>query len=131
MRLSQKERTAIRTEVRRHDPNAVVLLFGSRVHDTSKGGDIDLLVESSSLDFQAKIEILAAIKAEIGDQKIDLLITKNRLTDQDPFIKIISKQAIEIWTHRTQRLFLTNIWYLDKRPRDGSSVLSLAVSPSQ
>jgi predicted nucleotidyltransferase len=96
MRLSDKEKKAIREHIRHHDPSAKILLFGSRANDAEKGGDIDLLVESLVLDFNAKLEILAAIKAEIGDQKIDLVLSRNRFEDPDPFIKIISEQAIEI-----------------------------------
>lgn len=93
MRLTESERDIIREEIKRLDPEARVFLFGSRTQIEAKGGDIDLLVESKILDFQAKIQILADIKAKIGDQKIDLIITKSMQDDLDPFIKLIAKEA--------------------------------------
>lgn len=53
-------------------------LFGSRVDDTQKGGDIDLFVQTQEQDadqvVQRKIKFLVALKREIGDQKIDLVV---------------------------------------------------------
>jgi predicted nucleotidyltransferase len=46
MRLPEAERQAILNAVRSEDPDAVVYLFGSRVDDAARGGDIDLLVLS-------------------------------------------------------------------------------------
>jgi|SRR3989339_31165 len=51
-------------------------LFGSRVDDTKKGGDIDLYVLPRSPDNLAekRITFLAKLKRRIGEQKIDLVI---------------------------------------------------------
>ncbi|GAA4650491.1 hypothetical protein GCM10023116_27740 [Kistimonas scapharcae] len=55
-----------------------VWLFGSRVDDGQRGGDIDLYLETSlqSPDavIEAKLNALVEIKQKIGDQKIDLVI---------------------------------------------------------
>lgn len=56
-----------------------VYLFGSRVDDRKKGGDIDLLIKpglnSGSIDmFNKKIQFLVLLKKEIGQRKIDVLI---------------------------------------------------------
>lgn len=96
MRLSETEKSAICKQVRRFDPDAIIFLFGSRTKDTAKGGDIDLLVQSSKLNFLQKIEILASLKAEIGEQKIDLILSKHGLSDDDPFIQSIAKEAIQL-----------------------------------
>lgn len=45
MRLSEREQQAIREIVRREDPSAEIYLFGSRLDDDRKGGDIDLYLE--------------------------------------------------------------------------------------
>lgn len=44
MRLKDFERNAIVSAIKERDLAARVFLFGSRVDDTKKGGDIDLLV---------------------------------------------------------------------------------------
>ena len=51
MRLTAEEVAAIKTAAREaFGESAVVRLFGSRVRDDLKGGDIDLLVEVERLD---------------------------------------------------------------------------------
>lgn len=96
MRIDPKDRQVICEEVHRIDSKAGVFLFGSRVDDTAKGGDIDILVESQSIGFAEKLEILAAIKAIIGEQKIDLVLTRDRHLDTDPFVQIIAKQVVPL-----------------------------------
>lgn len=96
MRLTAQEIAAIRHAVIMVDPNAKVFLFGSRVDDQKRGGDIDLLVESKIIGFSQKIDILVAIKSSIGEQKIDLLLTKDLKHDSDPFVRSIAKQAVSL-----------------------------------
>ena len=74
MRLSQNEQDTIKKTVQGYDPQARVLLFGSRTDSNRKGGDIDLLVLSHQLGFREKLEILADLHGTLGEQKIDLLI---------------------------------------------------------
>jgi len=64
-----------------------IYLFGSRVDDTKKGGDIDLyLVPSVKFDNEneRKIDFLVKLKNYIGEQKIDVVMAKdkNRLIEQ-------------------------------------------------
>lgn len=55
-----------------------VTLFGSRVDDLSKGGDIDLYIQSSKNNaIENKINFLIDLKSEIGDQKIDVILAKD------------------------------------------------------
>ncbi|NOR80573.1 MAG: nucleotidyltransferase domain-containing protein [Methyloprofundus sp.] len=62
-------------------------LFGSRVDDTQKGGDIDLylVVNNKENLFIKKIKFLSRIKRELGDQKIDVVFNEdpNRLIEQE------------------------------------------------
>ena len=51
MRLTQEEQRAICGSIHKVDPDARILLFGSRVNDEARGGDIDLLVLSDLLGF--------------------------------------------------------------------------------
>jgi len=52
VRLTASEITAIREEIGRLDRKAEVYLYGSRVDDTARGGDVDLLVISEMLGFR-------------------------------------------------------------------------------
>ena len=74
-------------------------LYGSRVHDHLKGGDIDLLLilqteEQKIAASDVKHKILAEIKKNIGDQKIDLIITSRHSLLQDAFIKMIFTTSV-------------------------------------
>jgi hypothetical protein len=71
--------------------DAHVTLFGSRVDDLSKGGDIDLYIQSSIKNnaIENKIKFLIDLKSEIGDQKIDVILAKDssRLIEQEALAK--------------------------------------------
>lgn len=58
--------------------DADVYLFGSRVYDYKKGGDIDLLIlpnnNISATFYLEKIKLLARLKINLGDQKIDIIV---------------------------------------------------------
>ena len=59
-----------------------VLLFGSRVNDKARGGDIDLLIESpkkEKMNFKNKVKFLSDLKLTIGDQKIDVIYNKKKI----------------------------------------------------
>ena len=55
-----------------------IWLFGSRVDDSKKGGDIDLYIETNYNDLfivtRKEIEFIANLKKIIGDQKIDIVV---------------------------------------------------------
>jgi predicted nucleotidyltransferase len=85
MRLNDSEKAAIKETINLFDDRAKIYLFGSRVDDTKKGGDIDLLIMSSKLTFEDKIKIRLKLFDKIGEQKIDLLIAKDT---SNPFVRI-------------------------------------------
>jgi len=93
MRLTESERQAITDAIRAVDPDAPVYLFGSRADDSAKGGDIDLLVLSSQIDLMAKLDILACLHGQIGEQKIDLVIQPDL---SRPFARIAVKEGIRL-----------------------------------
>ena len=66
------------------DNKAKVYLFGSRVDDTKKGGDIDLLIISGKLELGDKYKIYSKITHTLEDQKIDIII--NNGVDTNYFI---------------------------------------------
>ncbi|MBK8382093.1 MAG: nucleotidyltransferase domain-containing protein [Ignavibacteria bacterium] len=84
MRLKEFEIRAIKEAVRSMDSKAKVYLFGSRVDDTKKGGDIDLLIISGKLEFGDKYKIYSKITHTLEDQKIDIII--NNGVDTNYFI---------------------------------------------
>ena len=82
MRLSPDQIQAIKTAA--YDvlgEGVQVLLFGSRVDDSRKGGDIDLYIQGLQLDLQAqqlaKARFLAKLKQAIGEQRIDVVFAPN------------------------------------------------------
>jgi predicted nucleotidyltransferase len=78
VRLTESEQQAIVNTAREVFGNgAGVRLFGSRVDDTRRGGDLDLLVdvpESATDALNLKIRFLVELKQKIGDRKIDVVI---------------------------------------------------------
>ena len=56
-----------------------VYLFGSRLDDTEKGGDVDLYfeVESEENLYDKKINYLIQLQNKIGEQKIDIVFAKD------------------------------------------------------
>jgi predicted nucleotidyltransferase len=93
MRLSAPEADAIRDVIHAFDEDAKVYLFGSRADDTARGGDIDLLVLSRSLDFKDKLEIKRRLYEVLGEQRIDVVIRREM---QDPFARHVLKQAVAL-----------------------------------
>lgn len=78
MRLSKQQVDIIRQAVlERFGLNAKVSLFGSRVNDEARGGDIDLLVELINVPaypFRETIGLETDLQMAMGDQKIDILL---------------------------------------------------------
>ncbi|BAP54752.1 DNA polymerase subunit beta [Thioploca ingrica] len=92
MRLSSQDRHLIKQTIYQLDPQAQVYLFGSRVDDNKKGGDIDLLVLSTHLGFTAQRQIKLKLYELIGEQKIDLIIAPE--TSADPFVQLVLAEAV-------------------------------------
>jgi len=90
MRLQESERQSIIQSIRSADPDAAVYLFGSRVNDVVKGGDIDLLELSKKINLTAKLDILARLHQQLGDQKIDLVINPDL---SRPFARLAVKEG--------------------------------------
>lgn len=88
MRLSKKEISAIKNNILNFDQNAKIYLFGSRVNDNAKGGDIDVLVISDKIGFNEKMKIRTGIFNEIEEQKLDLVVKKDL---EDVFVKMIEQ----------------------------------------
>ena len=76
MRLTANEITAIREELARLDARAEVYLYGSRVDDNARGGDVDLLVVSDTLNFRDVLRLRTGILDRIGWQQLDLVVRR-------------------------------------------------------
>jgi predicted nucleotidyltransferase len=74
MRLTREEHLVISNTIRQADGEAMIYLFGSRVDDSARGGDIDLLVLSKKIDLMAKLDILAQLHRHMGARKIDIAV---------------------------------------------------------
>jgi predicted nucleotidyltransferase len=101
MRLSEEQRRVVKEATAAcFEPSATVCLFGSRVDDNKKGGDIDLLVETSLSDPEmiaaAHIRFVSRLYREMGEQKIDLLIDYPGRRQQLPIFEIARAQGIRL-----------------------------------
>ena len=79
MRLTEAQLTAIRdSATEAFGEHAGVWLFGSRIDDSRRGGDIDLLVSPMLPDaaerLAAKLRFLAQLERRLGERKIDVLV---------------------------------------------------------
>lgn len=99
MRLSPYELESIKSSfLNNFGENDHLWLFGSRVDDSKRGGDIDLCIELAEEDstkaFYAKLNFLYELTEKIGDQKIDVVL---RLPGSNLLIhQIVRKTGIQL-----------------------------------
>ena len=100
MRLKQTEIDAIKKVSKMvFGENSTTLLFGSRIDDIKRGGDIDLYIQYNPTNpdenqYQLKIKFLVQLKKIIGDQKIDVLIDTGKQTSS--IFTAVKKEGIQI-----------------------------------
>jgi predicted nucleotidyltransferase len=97
MRITEHQRNAIVSSVKQVVGNhAQIRLFGSRLHDDQKGGDIDLYITLSE-DVNQPAWLIARIQSSIllklGDQKVDVLLSAPNLIRQ-PIHEIAEQQGV-------------------------------------
>ena len=89
MRLTETQRHSIKSAVTSViGEESRVWLFGSRVDDTQRGGDIDLLIETDRVvpsRTTVLCQIEGALAVRLGDRKIDLLLKDARTADAPIF----------------------------------------------
>jgi predicted nucleotidyltransferase len=88
MRLNSFEQKMIQKAFLEVFENGKIYLFGSRVDDTQRGGDIDLYLipkKKVNNERERKIKFLIKLDEYIGEQKIDVVIAqdKNRLIEKE------------------------------------------------
>jgi len=95
MRLNEKQLDSIKRNFKKIFKSGKIYLFGSRVDDTKRGGDIDLYISTQNKDdlTYKKIQFLAKVKREIGEQRIDVVFDygQDRLID-----KIAKQEGVEL-----------------------------------
>jgi predicted nucleotidyltransferase len=94
MRISDYEKETIVDAVKSVDPDARIWLFGSRADDGKKGGDIDVGVLSPNVGVKEEIKIRQSICDKIGEQKIDLAVSKD---GQGAFFKYVVTEGILLY----------------------------------
>ncbi|MYL23757.1 nucleotidyltransferase domain-containing protein [Halomonas alkaliantarctica] len=94
MRLSDTQRETIKDVTKElFGDSAKVKLFGSRLDDEAKGGDIDLLVTSDK-PVENKVEkalyMVARLQIRLGDQPFDVVVV-----DPEAQLTPVHRQALK------------------------------------
>ncbi|MGE5342978.1 MAG: nucleotidyltransferase domain-containing protein [Candidatus Omnitrophota bacterium] len=94
MRLDNVQKAALEKAIR--NVNGDVYLFGSRVDDSKKGGDIDILIFSEENPFKLSQKVSIDFFMEC-EEKIDVTVMNpHRLTDeQRAFLDVITMEKIK------------------------------------
>ena len=75
MRLEKEEIQIIKSNILNSIKDANIILFGSRVDDTKKGGDIDIFVQTNQkVNLSDELNILTGIEIDGIERKVDLII---------------------------------------------------------
>ncbi|MBM4056009.1 MAG: nucleotidyltransferase domain-containing protein [Planctomycetes bacterium] len=91
MRLNKGEIEAITESIKDIDRDAKIYLFGSRIDDSMRGGDIDLLIISQKLGYEDNIKIRQRLYEKLGEQKIHIIIAKDT---KKAFVNCAYKEGI-------------------------------------
>jgi len=99
MRLTYTQQEAIRSSVNTVlGAESRIWLFGSRVNDSKRGGDIDLLIETDSV-LPNRVECLCQLEGKLimrlGERKIDILL-KDAQTPEVPLHRLAKAQGVPL-----------------------------------
>jgi predicted nucleotidyltransferase len=77
---------------------ARIWLFGSRVDDHKRGGDIDLLIETEETDVtrivKTELAFLVKLQRQLGEQKIDVLVDYPTRKVTPPIFEVAKQTGI-------------------------------------
>lgn len=101
MRLTEHQVAAIREAAAVHfGPDAEVRVFGSRLDDERRGGDIDLYVETGLAEpreiARARNRFLAALYLAMGEQKIDVLVATRGRAPSGAVYTVAREQGVRL-----------------------------------
>jgi predicted nucleotidyltransferase len=94
MRISEDEIQLLKSKLYELSHSAKIYLFGSRIDDTKKGGDIDLLVLDDFLNQKDIRRLRVEFFKKFGEQKIDIVLDK--INPTNPFSKYVFQKAIKL-----------------------------------
>lgn len=97
MRLTHEQTEAIRQAAREaFGLGTDVWLFGSRVDDNKRGGDIDLLLRPQQPDqaMTRKLKLLRLLERQLGERKIDILIETP--DDPRPIVRVAHETGVRL-----------------------------------
>lgn len=82
MRLTDQERrTIVEAVAAEFGPTVTLRLFGSRLDDAQRGGDIDLFIDGVSYTAAELVErrmaLCTRLHEALGDRKIDVVVHRN------------------------------------------------------
>ena len=71
-------------------------MFGSRVDDSKRGGDIDLLIQTESPGemLTRKLQFLGILEREMGERKIDVVIENPG--DSRPIVRMARETGVAL-----------------------------------
>ena len=92
MRLGQEKIDVLKNKLKMLSSNAKIYLFGSRVDDSKRGGDIDLLVVSDEITKKDLRILRVEFFKHFGEQKLDIVLDNGEF--KNPFVKQIFKNSV-------------------------------------
>ena len=87
MRLREEEIAVLKNSLNQLATDAHLYLFGSRVDDTKRGGDIDLFIIAQDSSLEQKIKALARLKRALH-KPVDIVLHRD-------FSREIEKEALK------------------------------------
>lgn len=94
MRLSHQNILVLKETISKYINDPKIILFGSRVDDNRKGGDIDILVETKeNIELKTQIKILAECEIQGIHRKIDMIF-KTPFKKEQSIFKTAIKEGI-------------------------------------
>lgn len=92
MRLAEDEIETLKNKLYSFSKKAQLYLFGSRLDDTKKGGDIDLLVVSDEITNKEIRLLRIEFFKKFGEQKLDIVLDNGK--SSNPFVQHIRQKAV-------------------------------------
>ena len=109
MRLRDYELQAIRSAFHQSFARGDQLyLFGSRVDDAKKGGDIDLYIQTTEMDaaklVEQKLKFLVNLTQLIGEQKIDVVLHRLESSENLPIYKVAQTEGVRLTMSASEKI---------------------------